>query len=357
MKPRESSVQQSEEPSSTDRALDDIRELEAEAAADPAADLIDPAPLMATVSPSASGSGIWWILLTLVTAWSLNFIFIKIGIQVLTPLSSNAPLAVANARVIIAAVALALILLVSRRRLRRLTWNDFGFLLFLGATGVSLNQFFFVNGLARTSVAHGALLLALTPITVFLLALASRQERLSVLKASGMGLAILGTSLLIRSGHGHHATWLGDVLMILKVLAFAIYTVTSKHVRGRFETLTFTFYVHFFGTALLAPLSWHTLRHTHWTAIPERGWIAILYIALIGSVLAYTVFYRALKIMSASQLAALTYLEPVVTMIAGVLILHEHVTPQILAGGAVILCGVYLTQLKKSPVLFRRAAA
>jgi drug/metabolite transporter (DMT)-like permease len=85
--------------------------------------------------------------------------------------------------------------------------------------------------------------------------------------------------------------------------------------------------------------------------------MSILYIALIGSVLAYMVFYRALKVMSASQLASLTYLEPVVTITAAIIILHEHVTLQILTGGGVILCGVYLTQLKKRPKWLRRAAS
>lgn len=330
-----------------------MREIEAEAAAAPT----DPAPLLLASPSTAAGSGLWWMLPLLVIAWSLNFIFIKIGIQAITPFSPDAPLAVANARAIVAALALALLVPFYRYQIRRLTWGDVGFLLFLGATGVSLNQFFFVNGLARTSVAHGALLLALSPVTVFLMAMVSRQERISLLKFAGMGLAILGTALLIQSAHGHAATWRGDALMILKVLAFATYTVTSKHVRGRFETLIFNFYVYFFGSALLAPLSWHTLRHTQWGSISWRGWMSILYIALIGSVLAYMVFYRALKVMSASQLASLTYLEPVVTITAGIIILHEHVTPQILAGGGVILCGVYLTQLKKRPTWLRRAAS
>lgn len=345
MEPGKSSVQQPQKTVSADRALEDIQELVAEAAADP----IDAAPLMAAESPATKSSGLWWMLPILVMAWSLNFIFIKIGILAITPFSPDAPLAVANARVITAAAALALIVPFYRHQLRRLTWGDVGFLLFLGATGVSLNQFFFVNGLARTSVAHGALLLSLSPITIFLMAMASGQERISSLKLAGMGLAVLGTSLLIHSAHGHQATWRGDTLMIFKVLAFALYTVTSKHVRGRFETLIFNFYVYFFGSALLAPLSWHTLRHTHWMSIPWRGWIAILYIALIGSVAAYTVFYRALKVMSASKLASLSYLEPVVAITAAILILHEHVTSQILTGGAVILCGVYLTQLNKRP--------
>jgi len=339
------------------RDLLQAQEMEAEAAADP----IDPPPLVASTpaatEPSLARQGLWWMLPILLFSWSLNFIFIKIGIRALLPFSPDAPLAIANARVIVATLALALVLPFFSRELRRLTWSDFGFLLFLGATGVSANQYFFMNGLARTSVSHGSLLFALSPVTVFLLAMLSRQERLSGLKIAGMSLAILGTAVLIGSAHKGQSSLLGDVLMILKVVVFAIYTVTSKHVRGRFETVTFNFYVYFFGSALLAPVSWHTLRHTRWLAVPWQGWMAILYIALIGSVLAYLVFYRALKMMPASQLASLTYLEPLVAMTAGVLILHESITAQVLSGGSIILCGVYLTQLKKRPAWLRRTAA
>lgn len=323
--------------------------MEAEAGVDP----IDPPPHMASVPAAAGVQGLWWMLTTLVLAWSLNFIFIKIGIHALLPISPDAPLAIANARAIVATLALGLLLPFFSRELRRLTWSDVGFLAFLGFAGVTANQYFFVNGLARTSVTHGSLLMSLSPVTVFLLAMLSRQERPSGMKLAGMALAILGTLVLIGTAHGHEATWQGDVLMILKVVVFATYTVTSKHVRGRFETFSFTFYVYLLGSAMLAPLSWHTLRQTQWRAVPWQGWMAILYVALIGSVLAYLVFYRALKMMPASQLASLTYLEPVVASLAGALILHEFPTVDALWGGAVIFCGVYLTQLKQRPKWLR----
>jgi len=84
---------------------------------------------------------------------------------------------------------------------------------------------------------------------------------------------------------------------------------------------------------------------------------AFFYVAVLASVLAPLIFYYALRYMSASRLAALTYLQPVVTTISSVLILSEKLTLNFLVGAGVVLTGILLTQrpthnrpvLKNSP--------
>jgi drug/metabolite transporter (DMT)-like permease len=56
------------------------------------------------------------------------------------------------------------------------------------------------------------------------------------------------------------------------------------------------------------------------------------------------IFYYALRSMSASRLAALTYLQPVVTTVSSVLILSEKLTLNFILGGSIVLTGILLTQ-------------
>jgi drug/metabolite transporter (DMT)-like permease len=72
--------------------------------------------------------------------------------------------------------------------------------------------------------------------------------------------------------------------------------------------------------------------------------VAFFYVAVLASVLAPLIFYYALRYMSASRLAALTYLQPVVTTISSVLILSEKLTLNFLLGGGVVLTDILLTQ-------------
>ena len=66
--------------------------------------------------------------------------------------------------------------------------------------------------------------------------------------------------------------------------------------------------------------------------------------AVLSSVVAYLIYYWALRHMDASRLAATTYIEPVLAMILGAIFLGEHFTPHVLTGGALVLTGVYITE-------------
>ena len=72
--------------------------------------------------------------------------------------------------------------------------------------------------------------------------------------------------------------------------------------------------------------------------------VAFFYVAVLSSVLAPLIFYYALRHMSASRLAALTYLQPVLTTISSVLILSEKLTLNFVLGGSIVLTGILLTQ-------------
>jgi drug/metabolite transporter (DMT)-like permease len=90
-------------------------------------------------------------------------------------------------------------------------------LLVLGLLGVTLNQFFFIVGLSRTSVAHAAILIGLTPIQVLIIAALRGQERITARKAVGMAIALAGVAVLkaFEPAAGAGATWLGDFFILL----------------------------------------------------------------------------------------------------------------------------------------------
>ena len=71
---------------------------------------------------------------------------------------------------------------------------------------------------------------------------------------------------------------------------------------------------------------------------------SFLYVAVMASVLAPLIFYYALRHMSASRFASLTYLQPVVTTVSSTYILSEKLTPNFVIGGCLVLSGVLLTR-------------
>jgi drug/metabolite transporter (DMT)-like permease len=85
-------------------------------------------------------------------------------------------------------------------------------------------------------------------------------------------------------------------------------------------------------------------RGLAWAGVPWEGWAGLLYMALLASVVAYLIFYWALRHLAASRLAAFTYIQPVLATLLGIEYLGERLTKNVVIGGALILAGVYLAE-------------
>ena len=219
-------------------------------------------------------------------------------------------------------------------------------LLLLGVFGVTLNQLFFIVGLSRTSVAHAAILIGLTPIQVLILACLRGQERMTFQRAAGMAIALAGVALLkaFEPAAAAGATWLGDLFTFLAGTFFAIFTVFGKEATKLHSGVTVNAYAYIGGAVALAPVTlWEISRHPL-AHISAAAWLAVFYMALFSSVIAYLIYYYALTHVAASRVSAFSYLQPVFATAMGAALLREPVGAPVIAGGLVILSGVYLVE-------------
>jgi drug/metabolite transporter (DMT)-like permease len=289
-----------------------------------------------------------------VVIWAVNFIAAKIGLRYFPPLT------MASFRVCAAGVVMVPFYLCLRRlpgfaeaaaaRKRGLTGRDACTFLYLGFFGVSVNQFCFTLGLHYTSVSHSAVIVGMGPIYTLILAVLLRLERATWHKAVGMAIAFTGIALLA-SEHGisaHSPSLFGDAITMTGSVGFATYAVLGKRVAGEYDALTMTAYNHFAGALILLPLgihqAWTLIAAGNWRAVPWEAWAAILYMALFGSAVAYSLYYWLLRYLEASQLSAFTYLLPVLASLLGILTLGERGSWTQVLGGALALGGVYWTE-------------
>ncbi len=283
----------------------------------------------------------------MVLMWTCNFIAAKIALRELDPFTL-APL-----RVEIAAVIMLAIFAVSARPGRGeksartpFDRSDLWRFLLLGLFGVAGNQVLFLIGLNYTTIGHSSLIIATGPITILLLARAQRLELLTVNKLLGMVLSFSGVALLaFEKGISLHAgTLKGDLITFAGSSSFACYTVLSKRIAPKYDTISMNMYLYVTGAMLVLPLAiWRGLR-LDWAAVGWQGWSGLLYLAVFGSVLAYLIYFWALRHLAASRLAAFTYIQPVLATLLGVWILGEEMTHNLLGGGALVLVGVYLAE-------------
>lgn len=287
-------------------------------------------------------AGLYALVVLMIAGWAGNYVVGKIALQAFSPVLLFC------LRISMAGVLILPVYLWERRRRPEPSWTlrDVTQLVVLGLLGVALNQFLFVVGLSRTSVAHSSIFANMTPILILLLASARGLERLTGWKLLGVTVALAGVVLLRKldtNSHGE-ATLLGDFLTFCGALAFSIFTVLAKPQTKRYGGITVNTFAYAGGGLLMAPVTLWQAAGFNFRAVPLSAWAAVFYMAFLPSVICYLIYYYALARMEASRLAAFSYLQPVLAIVFGILVLQEHVTFALVVSGLVIFIGVYITE-------------
>lgn len=260
------------------------------------------------------------------------------------------PLALAQVRAIFTALLFGLLFIIFRRppslRLTRREWLNF---VLIALCGVTVGQVLFIQAMSRTSVPHAALIVAMEPVMVLILSVLMRLEPLTLLKLLGMLISFSGVVLLTyaRPGIGSHAHWLGDVILLAQILVFAYYTILMKGVADQYDVLTLNTLVFGLGALMMVPLGAKAVWHVNWSHVPVRAVLGLAFMVVFSSVVAYLLFASALAGLTASRVAAFTFIEPIIATALGIWLLNDRVSFQGLFGGALILFGVYFTEREK----------
>jgi drug/metabolite transporter (DMT)-like permease len=276
-------------------------------------------------------------LLSLMTfLWSVNYVVAKVALRHFPPLVFTPIRTLAAA---------ALLMLVWRKAGFGTVRPEWKRISLLGLVGISGNQVAFLFGMARTSVAHAALIIALTPVLVLLLSAWRAHERLTGRKLAGMGLAFSGVAVLNlspgRSQHG--ATLPGDLLVFLAALTFAVFTVAGRNVTRSLGAIPVTAAAYAASAISLVPIGlWQALSFD-FSRVTAGGWLTVAYKAVFPSVVCYLIYYHALSKIPASRVAAFSYSQPLIATLTGFAALGEPVTAAVAVGGVLVLSGVWAT--------------
>jgi drug/metabolite transporter (DMT)-like permease len=97
----------------------------------------------------------------------------------------------------------------------------------------------------------------------------------------------------------------------------------------------------------MIPFAARSVLNLRWASVPLGAWGGLAFMIVFGTVVAYLFYAFALTELAASRVAAFAYLQPVVAALLGTWLLGERVTLKVVAGGALILLGVYLAERER----------
>lgn len=275
-----------------------------------------------------------WLLLCLI--WGSTWLFIKLGLEDLPPLTF------AGIRFVIAVT-----ILVSVVAIRGLKWprsrRNWLLLAVSGVLAFSLNYGLLFWGEQHISSGLAALLQATIPAFGLIIAhFYLPGEPLTPARLLGIALGVLGVAVVFSSqlGVAGPRALAGCIALVLSSVCAAYSNVLVKAYGKKLDPAILAGGQMFFGMLPLLligiPLEGNPLRF-HWTPMAV---LAILYLAVVGSVVAFLLYYWLVQNMDVTNTMLIALVTPVVAVILGMLVLNEQLGWRTLAGGAMIMAGI-----------------
>ncbi|MGB4504111.1 MAG: DMT family transporter [Syntrophaceticus sp.] len=268
-----------------------------------------------------------------IISMSLASIFIR--------LSTAHPLIIAFYRMALSALILAPFALspAGRKELREMSWHD---LIAASIAGLFLAIHFTVwnTSLEYTSVASSTVLVTMQPLFVVTLGYIFLKEKTSLKSMAGAALALTG-SILVGAGDfqvGGKAL-LGDILAFSGAFFIAVYFLIGRQLRAKLSLFPYVFFVYGIATLFLFIASlWAGLPFYPY---PPLDWLWFLALAIFPTIGGHTVYNWALRYVKTIVVSVSILGEPVGATILAFLIFGEKPGLLQLAGGLVIITGIY----------------
>lgn len=228
------------------------------------------------------------------------------------------------------------------RRPRLPSLRDLAALFCVGLVGVAIYHAAVNEGERTVSAGIASLLVCTSPVYTALLAAAFLRERLSARALAGVALAFSGVALLAFGSGASLRAARGTYLVAGAAFAQGLYFVLQKPLLFRLRAFDVTAWSTWLGTAALAVFAPSLLRSI--AAAPRGAVVAAIYLGVLPGALANGLWAFVLAHVPASRAASWIFLVPPLALAMGWLVLGETPALASLAGGAIALAGVALTQ-------------
>lgn len=275
-----------------------------------------------------------------VTVWGASFVATKVSLQYVSP-STVVWLRFSMGVVILGAAVLM------GRQFALPKGRDWGYFAVLGFLGITFHQWLQSTGLLTAQATTTGWIIATTPIFMALLGVVILREHLVWYQVAGITLAAFGVLLVVTKGDFSSVTagkfgTPGDFLILISTINWAIFSALSRSGLKKHPSTLMMFYVMSFGWLFTSILFFAGSGIREVASIPWDGWVAITFLGVFCSGIAYIFWYDVLKVLPVAQTGAFLYLEPIITVIVAAFVLQEAILLATLIGGITILVGVWL---------------
>jgi len=286
--------------------------------------------------------------------WGAAFVFVKPSLSITTPFRFLLY------RYILA-VLLSLPILWHYRTYFKKVKSVLKVIIFTEALGTTFALALLYLGLEKTSAIEANLLTSTTPILMTIASIWFLKEKEEKNEALGLLLAATGSILLviipilIKGEFLGFTSVIGNMLIFFSMVINVIYLILIKktyHHLPMFLISSLSFYVGLISFLFLS------IAESNFSATQLAGavmtdithpevWLAAIYMAFLGSIIGLTAYYKGQDGIEASEASLFTYLQPIIAIPLGILILKEHIYSLQLVAIVIIILGVLIAETRK----------
>jgi drug/metabolite transporter (DMT)-like permease len=304
-------------------------------------------------SPVRRASVVAWVCLFIVyVVWGSTYLAIRVGVETMPPLL------MAAARNLVAGAIMFPAALGARRRAIRAgqavrRWPSRAEWIGCAVVGVLLLVANGLVGVGEKTVPSGlaALLVATVPLWLLGIDAVLNHARLGLAPVAGLVLGLVGVGLLSGLGGGSgRISAVGVVIILGAAFMWALGTIMARRATiPSSPALASGMELLCGGVALLAlAAGGGEFGALHLAGVSWRSWLALGYLIVIGSIVAFSAYGIAVRALPTATVATYAYVNPVIAVLLGTLILGERLTPAMFGGGVLIVGAVVLV-VRRSP--------
>lgn len=270
--------------------------------------------------------------------WGNSFVLVKLAVD-----DGASPMMIAMGRFVVASSIFGGYILWKKPK-----WpdrSDLRTFLFLAFIGVGVYYFFQYYGVKFAGASISSILVTLLcPVIIFLLSRVRLGERMSPSQRTGLGVATVGSFLVITDGSlsfmSNSTQILGGLFGVVCAVFWAVFTVEGKRIVTKYEPFTSTAFVALLGTVMMIPLTVAEVKLDGPSEFPLTYFLAAIYLAVPCTLVGYVLWFKALTGLSASTTGSSLYFEPVVTVVFAYIILGQGIGWIAAFGGILVALGV-----------------
>lgn len=280
----------------------------------------------------------WVLFISLSIIWGLPYLFIRIAV------GSMSPWMIVFGRVLLG-VLILLPIAAARGELSRLR-PYLGWVIVFAIIEMTVTWPAVTFAEQHLTSSFTALMISAVPLVAALIAVRLGVDRFTGMRVVGLFVGIAGVAALVGLDFGE-INLPSVALLAITVVGYAFGPVVISQKLSDAPSMAVIAVSLLFNALVFAPLAWAT-RPTQ--PVPASAWWSIVVLGVLCTAIAFIIFFALVAEVGPARMTVITYLNPVVALLLGVLVLGEPITTGMIVGFPLVLLGSWLATRKADPV-------